>query len=108
MVEKYEKDDDGNYLPYVSETLRADLSNYIDTLIELQDGISLPSERTAVVWDSVGIDELMEADTAKLQTVYMDLDTIETSAEQERFINRLRNHGVEFRNIPKYYYKEVA
>lgn len=108
MVEKYERDDDGNYLPYVSETLRADLSNYIETLIELQDGINLPSERTAVIWDAVGIDELMEADTAKLQTVYMDLDTIETSAKQERFINRLRNHGVEFRNIPKYYYKEVA
>lgn len=108
MVEKYERDDDGNYLPYVSETLRADLSNYIETLIELQDGISLPSERTAVVWDSIDIDELMESDTSKLQTVYMDLDTIETSAKQERFINRLRNHGVEFRNIPKYYYKEVA
>ena len=107
MVDKYERDGEGSCLPYISETLRADLSSYIDTLIELQDGISLPSKKTAVIWDSVGIDELIEADITELQTVYMDIDTIETTAKQERFIERLRNRGVVFRNIPKYYYKEV-
>lgn len=107
MVDKYERGEDGRCLPYIREELRDELCGYIETLIELQDGISLPDDSVAVIWDSIGVSELMERDLEKLRTVYIDIDSVETTAQQENFLEHLRNRGVVFRNIPKYYYKEV-
>lgn len=101
MIPKY--DEQG----YIRNELRGEVSTYTEALIELKDAINLPDHRVAVIWDKIGLDELMGSDLKNLHTIYMDTDSVMLNAKQEKFISKMQSNGVQILNIPKYYYKEV-
>ena len=97
MVDKY------------SETLKEDLSEYIETLIELKHGKKIGAE-IKICWDSIDIDTIMCLSKEQLkyiECIYMDKEEILLNSTQKEFIKNLENMNVNILDVPKYYYKEI-
>lgn len=79
----------------------------IESLIELENHIDIGNDKIKVIWDSIGVDELINSNCSNLKTLYIDEEEIELGNKQRKFLDELKNKGVKFKDIPKYYYKEV-
>ena len=79
----------------------------VQFLIELENHMTINNNYIQIVWDSLDLNELMTKDTSLLKIIYMPEEEIELNEQQLLFIEKLKMKGIEFKDIPKYYYKEI-
>lgn len=87
--------------------LKNKICNYIETLIELQHLTSLNSSKIKVIWDTQDLRNLMNLDLSELELIYMDQEEVVPYSDEVKFLEQLKNKGIQIKDIPHYYYKEV-
>ena len=102
---KYFKINFLNYEPI--NNLKYRLCEGVQFLIELENHMTINNNYIQIVWDSLDLNELMTKDTSLLKIIYMPEEEIELNEQQLLFIEKLKMKGIEFKDIPKYYYKEI-
>ena len=102
---KYFKINFLNYEPI--NNLKYRLCEGVQFLIELENHMTINNNYIQIVWDSLDLNELMTKDTSLLKIIYMPEGEIEFNEQQLLIIEKLKMKGIEFKDIPKYYYKEI-